>query len=81
VGFAALFVADFFAAALVAFARFFALGAFFFGLAPFLEAAFVGATAAPCSATVTAVSVVVAVVVASAFRFVMVLSFRRLIRA
>ena len=45
---------------LVALAPFLPLGAPFFGLAPFFEEAFSGATFAPCSATAAAFSVVVA---------------------
>jgi hypothetical protein len=44
------------------------LGASFFGLAPFFEVAFVGATAAPCVVTVALVSV------ASAFVMLFILS-------
>src|SRR5580704_9974301 len=55
-------VAPFFArGALAAFARlapFLALGAPFFRLAPFFEGAFAGATCAPCSATMAALSLV-----------------------
>src|SRR5215471_7481668 len=65
--FAAL--AGFFASAgLAPLAAFLALGASFLGLAPFFEAAFIGATGAPRSATAAAVSGVLA----SAFVVVMV---------
>src|SRR6266849_4355131 len=54
-------LASFFgAAALAPLAVFWPLGAPFFWLAPFFEEAFSGATWAPCSATVAAVSVAVA---------------------
>src|SRR5215472_1592250 len=64
------------AVGLAALPGFWPLGALFFGLAPFFEAALVDATVAPCSATPEATSVVVA----SAF-VMWFLSFRRLIRA
>ena len=63
------------AAALAPLAGFLPLGASFLGLAHFFEAAFIGASVAPCSATAAAVSVVVAsVVVASVFIVMFVLS-------
>jgi hypothetical protein len=55
----AAFFAAFLAAGLAALALFLALSAPFLGLAPFFEAALVGATDAPCSATAPAFSVVV----------------------
>src|SRR5262249_9325852 len=66
----AAFFAAFLVAGLAALALFLALGALFFGLAPFFETASVGVTDAPCSATVAAVSLVVA----SAFVMVFILS-------
>jgi hypothetical protein len=58
-GFAGFLVTFFGAAGLVLppFAVFWPLGTPFFGLAPFFEGAFVGATVAPCSATLAAVLV------------------------
>src|SRR5215471_18770209 len=68
---AAFFVplADFLAAGLAALAPFLALAASCLGLAPFFEAALVGATGAPCAATAAG-----PLLVASAF--VMMFSFR-----
>jgi hypothetical protein len=66
----AAFFAGFFVAGFAALAPFLALGGSFFELAPFFEAALVGATGAPCAATAAAVSMAVA----SAFVMALILS-------